>query len=547
MRERRIPEGMQDAPPGACADKRRLEGVLRALFAERGYAEVETPLLEYGETFAEGTEAGARRHMWKTFDRNGRTLAVRPDNTAPIVRMAAERLRDRPTPLRLCYVQDVLSFPEGEHPRLCQTTQAGVELLGDPTAEADAEVLALAVRALEAAGLRGFQVEIGEMDFFLGFMEELGLSGEEQERLRACVERKDMLAVELLLRDLRAGPEVSRRIARLPVLYGGDEVLAQAAEITAAPRCLAALDRLRRVLAALEAQGLRQYVSIDLGMVHAMHYYTGLIFRGITGQFGEPVLSGGRYDRLPAAFGWDLPAVGFALDVPRTLLAAERQALAPEAAHEPEAVTIALAKGRLAEQTASLLRAVGIDCGDLQNPGRKLVLSDPTGAYRFILVKPSDVPTYVEHGVADIGVAGKDTLLEENKALYELLDLGLGACRLCVAGKPGGSGARGVLRVATKYPNIARGYYASRGQSIEIIKLNGSVELGPLVGLSDVILDIVESGGTLSANGLEVLETVSRISARAVVNVVSLKTKGDRIRPLIAALRRMLDQESGEA
>ncbi|MDR3050677.1 MAG: ATP phosphoribosyltransferase [Oscillospiraceae bacterium] len=206
-------------------------------------------------------------------------------------------------------------------------------------------------------------------------------------------------------------------------------------------------------------------------------------------------------------------------------------------------LTIALAKGRLAEQTVGLLQAVGVDCSDLRDPGRKLVFADAAHGYRFILVKPGDVPTYVDHGVADIGVVGKDTLLEENRPLYELLDLGFGACRLCVAGFPGGEGQTGAnFRVATKYPNIARGYYAAQGRSIEIIKLSGSVELGPLVGLSDVIVDIVESGGTLRANGLEVLETIGLVSARAVVNVVALKTKGQKIRALIAALAAQLHQ-----
>lgn len=542
-REHQIPDGMQDLLPGGCEAKRRLEAALRELFQRNGYAEVETPLLEFREAFTGGASGIDQRQMWKTFDRNGQTLAIRPDNTTPIVRMAATQLRGQPLPLRLGYVQDVLSFPKEEHARSCQTTQAGVELLGGPSPEDDAEVLALAIRALQAAGLSEFQIDIGQMDFFLGLMEELGLSDAEQEKLRVCVEQKDMLAIELMLRDLQTGQEVSRRIMQLPMLYGGAEVLEQAGAITRAPRCGTALERVRRVLDALEEQGLARYVAIDLGMVQAMHYYNGIIFRGMSGYLGKPLLSGGRYDRLPGEFGLDLPAVGFALDVTQTLLAIDRQRQAPKADAAQDVVTIALAKGRLAEKALELLETVGVDCAEPLNPGRRLVLADPTGAYRFMLVKPSDVPTYVEHGVADVGIAGKDTLLEENRPLYELLDLGFGECRLCVAGFPeqrNRSGAQSNLRVATKYPNIARSYYAALGQNIEIIKLNGSVELGPLVGLSDVILDVVESGATLRANGLEVLETINQSSARVVVNMVSLKTKGARIRPLIAALGQAL-------
>ena len=209
-------------------------------------------------------------------------------------------------------------------------------------------------------------------------------------------------------------------------------------------------------------------------------------------------------------------------------------------------LTLALAKGRLAEQAFELLEQLGIDCSQPRNPGRQLVLEDAANGIRFILVKPSDVPTYVDHGVADLGFVGKDTLLEAARPLYEVLDLGFGKCRLCVAGYPdrsAGPVTRATFRVATKYPRIARDWYDAKGESIEIIELHGSVELGPVIGLSDVILDIVESGSTLKANGLAVLEEVCACSARLVVNPVSLKTRADRIRPLIDGLAALLKKE----
>ena len=199
-------------------------------------------------------------------------------------------------------------------------------------------------------------------------------------------------------------------------------------------------------------------------------------------------------------------------------------------------ITYALAKGRLAEQAFTLLENLGIDCSEPRNPGRQLVLWDKTNNIRFILVKPSDVPTYVDHGVADFGVVGKDTLLEAGRPLYEVLDLTFGKCRLCIAGyadQKNQQATRATFRVATKYPNVARAYYDAKGQTIEIIELHGSIELGPVIGLSDVILDIVESGSTLRANGLSVLEEVAECSARLVVNRVSMKTKRERIRQII--------------
>lgn len=189
-------------------------------------------------------------------------------------------------------------------------------------------------------------------------------------------------------------------------------------------------------------------------------------------------------------------------------------------------ITVALAKGRLAQKSVELLEKCGLKLDNLKIETRKLVLFDESGEYKFVFVKPSDVPTYIERGVADFGVVGKDTLLEADKDIYEMLDLKFGKCRMCVCGYPDSlEKAGGILRVGTKYEQITREYFGARGKTVDIIKLNGSVELGPVMGLSDVIVDIVESGKTLEANGLAVLEEVCSCSARLVVNRVSLKTK----------------------
>ncbi len=203
-------------------------------------------------------------------------------------------------------------------------------------------------------------------------------------------------------------------------------------------------------------------------------------------------------------------------------------------------LTFALAKGRLAEKVAEILTQCGIDCSTLTAPTRKLVLFDKDGKYRFIFVKPADVPTYIERGVADIGVVGKDTLVEENKDVYEMADLKFGACRMCVAGYPERKNAvtSNCLRVASKYVNTARNFFLTKGVNVDIIKLNGSVELGPVIGLSDVIVDIVESGKTLEANGLVILEEIFKSSARLIVNKASLKTRYDEIMPLIEKIKK---------
>ncbi|MFO7611731.1 MAG: ATP phosphoribosyltransferase [Clostridia bacterium] len=208
-------------------------------------------------------------------------------------------------------------------------------------------------------------------------------------------------------------------------------------------------------------------------------------------------------------------------------------------------LTIALPKGRLAELTLELLDKAGIQCSVTDLKTRKLVIEDDDSLVRFFMAKPSDVPVYVEYGAADLGVVGKDTLMEESRDLYEVLNLGFGACRMVVAGPEELKGRLDEIpnkRVATKYPNVAREYFEIvRKESIEVIKLNGSVELAPLVGLSEVIVDIVESGRTLKENNLVVLEEISDISARLVVNKVSMKMKSDRIRALIQGIRKELE------
>lgn len=207
-------------------------------------------------------------------------------------------------------------------------------------------------------------------------------------------------------------------------------------------------------------------------------------------------------------------------------------------------ITIALSKGRLAEKALDLLEAAGYDVSAGREESRKLILEDEKTGLRFIMAKPADVPTYVEYGAADIGVVGKDTLLEEGRNLYEVIDLGFGACRMCVCGPANLKGKLDQIpnkRVASKYPNITRAYFeGTKKESVEIIKLNGSVELAPLIGLAEVIVDIVESGRTLKENGLDVLETVAEISARVVVNRVSMKMKEAEIVPMLDALRKQV-------
>ncbi len=216
---------------------------------------------------------------------------------------------------------------------------------------------------------------------------------------------------------------------------------------------------------------------------------------------------------------------------------------------EERYLTVALGKGRLARRAMQLFGRIGISCREMEDARtRKLIFADEEHKMRFFLSKGPDVPTYVEYGAADIGIAGEDTILEEGRKIYEVLDLGFGKCRMCVAGPASAMEKlqhRELIRVATKYPKITRDYFCKKKhQTVEIIKLNGSIELAPIVGLSEVICDIVETGSTLRENGLTVLEEVVDLSARMVVNQVSMKMENERITALIERLKKASQEEA---
>lgn len=211
-------------------------------------------------------------------------------------------------------------------------------------------------------------------------------------------------------------------------------------------------------------------------------------------------------------------------------------------------LTFALTKGRLAKQTMDLFKEIGISCEEMKDPqSRKLIFVNEELKLKFFLAKGPDVPTYVEYGAADIGIVGRDTIQEEGRKLYEVLDLGFGKCRMCVCGPESARellNGQQLIRVATKYPHIAKDYfYNKKNQTVEIIKLNGSIELAPIVGLAEVIVDIVETGSTLRENGLVVLEEVCPLSARVVVNPVSMRMENERITNLLSKLNQMLKVE----
>lgn len=319
------PEGVQDILFDQCRIKRRLEAGLRRLFTSYGYMEMETPAIEFYDAF--GGELGLMRQesMYKFCDAKGRLLVLRPDMTIPIARVVATKVKEESLPLKCCYIGNTFCFDELGGGKQNEFTQAGVEVLGIHSPETDAEVIAMAVKAVRSCGLEDFQIDIGQVDFFKGIMEKSGLSAEEVEEVRELIDRKDFVAVEQVVNRHQVSADLKALILDLPRLFGNKDILGGISRGPIGEKASAALDYLQKVLDILDDRGVSRYVSIDLGMVQSLNYYTGIVFRGYAYGVGFPILSGGRYDGLVSKFGKDCPATGFSMGVNMVMMALERQ------------------------------------------------------------------------------------------------------------------------------------------------------------------------------------------------------------------------------
>jgi ATP phosphoribosyltransferase regulatory subunit len=355
-----IPEGVRDRLPREAALQRWLSGRLNETFRQWGYREVMTPTFEYVEGVLAGAGVlGRRADLYQFFDRRGATLALRPDMTTPIARLVATRLSGEPLPLRLAYIAPVFRYPRGRATGLHEVWQAGVELIGAASPLADAEVVALACQALTAAGSAGFQLGLGHVAFVEGLFSQARLAPELCRELKAALVARDLVGYERQVRQAGVKGDFEDLLLSLPTFRGGvAEAVAQFGGI-GGPAVDRALSQLGRTLDLLTATGLDRAVTIDLGLCHALDYYTGLIFEGYLPGVGAPVLTGGRYDRLLSNYGVDEGATGFALDVDRVLEALERQGRLPE--WPGPSLVLACLPGQevAAMQTAARLRAEG--------------------------------------------------------------------------------------------------------------------------------------------------------------------------------------------
>lgn len=518
--------------------KERASFALRALYEAAGCRKYHMGRFEeYGLYQANRSFLSSEQVITFT-DLDGRLLALKPDVTLSIAKTA------QPAPgetLRYYYHENVYR-PSAESHTFKEISQMGLEMLGAVGEAQVQQAVCLAARSLDALGA-DWVLEVSHMGYLFGLFDALGVPDAARAKLLEKLREKNAHELRAAAGAAGLADAAADILCSVLSLCGSyADTLAKAAALCRNDAMRAAVAELEALAVPLEKAG--GVIRLDMTLAGEMEYYNGLVFQGYLKALPRPLLKGGRYDLLMQKFTPGAGAIGFAvyLDELDRLSAP----LPPVQKNSTDRVmlNVALPKGRLGDKVYHLLAGIGYGCPEDYNATRKLVVENPEAGIRYFLVKPSDVAIYVEHGAADVGIVGKDILTEASADVYELLDTGLGKCRMCVAAPADyKDDPSRPVRVATKFVSIAKSYYASMGRDIDIIKLNGSIELAPILGLSDVIVDIVETGTTLRENGLKVVTEFMPISARFIANKASYQFKHAEMDTMLEKLRAELQNK----
>ena len=494
---------------------------LRSLYASYGYRQFKMSKFEEYDLYSKNKDFLVSDGIITFNDTNGKLLALKPDVTLSIIKNARGEKSETE---KFYYNENVyrISGPSQSYKEIMQT---GLECIGDIGDRELWEVTQLAAKSLGYIS-EDFILRLSHVGLLDALLSEYGVSDASKADVRAAISQKNACQLQNLLSQ-----DTFQALACLIESFpSAAESLAQLKRISKTDASAAATNQLGGICTSLIAAGYGEKIAIDFSISNNTGYYSGIIFKGFLGGIASHVLSGGQYDALMRRMSRSCGAVGFAV----YLDALERMS---ETKSADGFINIALPKGRLGEKVYAMFEKAGYDCPSIKEENRKLIFENPEKGIRYFWVKPSDVAIYVERGAADIGVAGKDILLEYTPDVYELLDLGVGKCRMAVAAKKNFSDdVSKTLRVATKFSNIAKSYYAGKCRDIDIIHLNGSIEIAPILGLSDVIVDIVETGKTLLENDLAPFETICPISARLISNKASYGFKTQKIEEIKQSL-----------
>ncbi|MDL2310419.1 ATP phosphoribosyltransferase [Peptostreptococcaceae bacterium OttesenSCG-928-C18] len=498
---------------------------------EEGFTRISTPYFENYELYKNYDKLD-RLNMTKIIDRDGKVIVLRPDVTIPIAKVVSSKYENPDEVVKLCYLNNI--FREYKSPKNYgrDFLQGGVELFGIDTPEVDYEIINLSTKMLKRIGFSNIQIDIGNIEYQEGYFKSLNISKEKKSKIKELIETKNLSDINNYLNTLNLDSEDKEFLNILPKLFGDfGEIISIAKKYVKNEQMNNALIRMEKIYKIISEKSSNIKIKLDLSFTNSLNYYTDLIFKVYAGSLHVPVVSGGRCNKLAGDFGAERPCCGFGINVN----------LVNEYLQDgdyDEVIHIALAKGRVHKQAMKRFEECGLIFPEYSEKSRKLLFLDSTKKIEIILVKSQDVPIYVENGAADIGIVGNDVLLEDDYKVYELMNLNIGICRMSTAIIKGSKiDYNKKVLVASKYPNITNKFFNNKGVTINLIKLNGSVELGPIVKLSDLIVDIVETGGTLKENNLVEDEKILDISSRLICNKVALKTKSSQVENIIDILK----------
>ena len=517
--------------------KERASFALRALYEAAGCRKYHMGRFEEYGLYQENRSFLSSEQVITFTDLDGRLLALKPDVTLSIAKTA------QPAPgetLRYYYHENV--YRPSESHTFKEISQMGLEVLGKVGEAEVQQAVCLAAQSLGQLGAE-WVLEVSHMGYLFGLFDALEVPAAARAALLEKLQEKNAHELRAAAKAAGLDDAAADTLCSVLSLSGGySETLAKAEALCKNDAMNAAVAELKALAGPLA--WMEGTIRLDMTLAGEMEYYNGLVFQGYLKALPRPLLKGGRYDLLMQKFTPGAGAIGFAIYLDE--LDRLSAPLPPVQKNSTDRVmlNVALPKGRLGDKVYNLLAGIGYGCPEDYNATRKLVVENPEAGIRYFLVKPSDVAIYVEHGAADVGIVGKDILTEASADVYELLDTGLGKCRMCVAAPADyQDDPSRPVRVATKFVNIAKSYYASMGRDIDIIKLNGSIELAPILGLSDVIVDIVETGTTLRENGLKVVTEFMPISARFIANKASYQFKHAEMDTMLEKLRAELQKK----
>ena len=493
---------------------------LKKLYSDSGFSLYRMSKFEEYDFYAENKEFLVSDSVITFTDTNGKLMALKPDVTLSIIKNSD----DQPSETRKLFYNENVYRSDRNAGVFKEILQTGLECFGKVTSQDMVEVINLAVRSLQLIS-KDSVLALSDLSLVEETLKDCDLSKKKLSEVLSALSARNIGELDQLCLKYEIAKEKNDLLVRLLNCHGRiSEVKAELEKIIKGYDLNPAfIDILSDLSGSKEAEN----IVVDFAVIDDISYYNGIIFKGYLSSLPEAVLSGGQYDNLMKKLSRKSKAIGFAV---YTGLIEQNEIKTLE----DEYINVALPKGRLGEKVYQLFEQAGYDCEGVLDDNRKLIFENREKKIRYFWVKPADVAVYVERGAADIGVAGKDILLDKRSAVYELLDLKTGICKMAVAApKDYKDDPSKTLKVATKFPNIAIDYYRSIGRDIDIIKLNGSIELAPLLELSDVIVDIVETGRTLKENDLEVKEDIMPISARLISNQSSFAFRSGTINQIV--------------